>query len=101
MAGPRYLGSDRQRDREHEHARRVVLVDVLAHGDALCSLGADTQQWHAQGMEAVRVDSRVAAGVHTRDSQLENIIVRRIGRKQLPELDYIWVARDDSISRSS
>jgi hypothetical protein len=38
MAGLRDLGCSWQGNGEHEHRRRVVLVDLLSHNDDLCSL---------------------------------------------------------------
>ena len=50
MAGLRDLGGNWQGNGEHEHTRRVILVDLLSHNDSLRSLSDDAQGWQPEVM---------------------------------------------------
>src|SRR5208283_4295765 len=82
IAGLRDKGSDGQSHREHDHARCVVLVLLLADNDSLRSLGCDAQGRHPEVVKALPVGSRKATSVHTRDAQLEAAVVRGAGGNQ-------------------
>jgi|GEM_PF-2245256 len=57
MAGLRDLGSNWQGDGEHDHARGVVLVDLLPYDDGLGTLRDDAQGWQPEGMHTFPVYS--------------------------------------------
>lgn len=45
IARLRHLGGNRKSDREHQHARRIVFVDLFSNDHALRSLHDDAQSW--------------------------------------------------------
>src|SRR5262249_2920895 len=92
VAGSRNLAGDWQINGEDEHSRRVIFIDLLAEHHALRPLRDDAQGWARHGMYQVRVRSREANGVQTRDAQLKATVVRGVSADQSGQPDHVWCA---------
>ncbi len=80
------LCCDRECDGEDEHARGVVLEDVLADDYGLGALGNDAERWNLESVNAIRVDPRVTADEQARDAHFEAAVVRGVGSDAAGEL---------------
>lgn len=92
-AGPRDLAGDRQINREDEHARRVILVDLLPEHHALRPLRDDAQDRPRHGVYQLRVRSRGASGVQTGEVQLKATVVRGVSADQTGQPAHVRFAR--------
>ena len=77
-----HLRGDRHIDRENDSARRVVVVDLGPHHDALRPLRDDAQSRALHAVHELAVGSRAANHVHPGDAELENAVVGCIGLDQ-------------------